>query len=297
LVPPDHRRRVVVDAPVRAYAASSATSEENRLFSELRYPYLLLSFTYGVARTRAWAKFAEAHRAHRPALMLDSGAFSAWQLGDTIDLPAYADWALRVQEEWAPQEVVAVSLDVIPGKRGRAPSGRDLVAAREASLRNGDYLRDRGLQIVEVYHQYEPTEYLDLLCDRRQPGEVLGLAPRNELRPPQRARFLESTYAHLFGRYGKTIPPCHGFAVSPLTAVATMHPWYSVDSASWVHMTMFGRASRRRSGFRGAPDKRTAVSGMRIFYRRWVLESWLRVGESMTREWAERGFVFDGAAA
>jgi hypothetical protein len=156
-------------------------------------------------------------------LFLDSGAFSAWTQGISINIQEYIDF---IKEHQDIIEVYA-NLDVIA-------KGNTLASKEEAAkqtLRNQRIMEKAGLKPLPVFHIGEPFRYLegylkkyDYICL----GGMVG-KPKSTLVP-----WLNKC----FGEYlcdGKGLPKVkvHGFGLTSLPLMLQF-PWYSVDSTSWV---------------------------------------------------------------
>jgi hypothetical protein len=267
----------------RIYAATSDTEGYFRVLGAADYPYVLSTYAYPNALERL---------VHAPtALLTDSGAFTVWQKGEKVDLAAYIAWC-HERRQGGPADQVHISLDVIPGERGKQPTKRQIKAAMRKSLANGDKMREAGLPVMEVYHQGEPPEFLDELIDRLAPGDVLGISPRQGRGPSMDARsaFCEGVFAHLLERHGKHLPKAHGLGVTGRSLIFKF-PWWSVDSLSWTAPGVWGRVQGRDSGYRidarlrGRPNYREAKC-------REVLEIWRCWNRELESLWEKRGVTW-----
>lgn len=170
-------------------------------------------------------------------LMLDSGAFSVWSQGASIDLEAYIQFCLRY-----PDISYYVNLDVIPGvpnvKRSLTPE------AVEASCQQGwdNYIRmlDAGVpyqQVIPVYHQNDGIHWLEKYLEFGTP--YLGISPANDMTTTQKLQWMAGLRKHLFDSSGKPIVLTHGFAVTSYDLMRFWN-WHSVDSASWKLTAAWG---------------------------------------------------------
>ena len=242
----------------------------------------------------------------RPRLMiLDSGAFSAWSLGRTIDLDAYRAHAVRSTERLPGLHVV--NLDVIPGEKGRSSTAAEREQGMARSLEHADSLRAAGLKVMEVFHQDEPVEFLWHLCERRKPGELLGISPRNDQTTAARCRWLTSLLGTMVARFGRDgLPPCHGLAATAPSFMQTF-PFFSVDSAAWFYPISHGRM-RDAYGRIGMVDellyRRPGVSTKGKGERwpvnttalRQSIRNTLAIERTATTLWARRGIVWPDEA-
>lgn len=260
--------------------------------SERGYPHVLISFLYDKE-----GNFFEDRLQYWPTSILgDSGAFTVWTKGETVDLAAYIRWcqAYRSKRE----DFLAITLDVIPGQLdGGAPTRAEQESAVAQSIENSDAMRAEGVRIMEVFHWHEPIEQLRVLLERRQPGEVVGiggLAGGGSI--VKKREFIDSVF---FGKGGvrdwcggwEKTPPIHGLGVSPDSPLANRVPWWSIDSSSWASPAKFGRHVDSR-GKRGGKDSRIGNKQVRELYLTRILEGWNRKEIAYTKVWAERGVRF-----
>lgn len=135
--------------------------------------------------------------------LLDSGAFSVWKSGKSIDLPALVAESLRA--EWHE----SVTLDVI--------------GDGQASLRNADLMRAMGSPAWPVFHVGDPWEHLDHYV---QHWPKVGLSCRVGRSPVETTRFYEQCFArHWPRRY-------HSFGCIR-EPILMRFPFHSADASSW----------------------------------------------------------------
>src|SRR5258708_5969086 len=111
----------------------------------------------------------------RPSVLLDSGAFSRWTIGTSIDL----------DDEYIPyvktnEHLLAggyISLDVIPGRDRQREWRADLIEqAAHQSYENWLKMRDAGLQPWPVVHMGESFDWPErYLADG---ADHIALSPR-----------------------------------------------------------------------------------------------------------------------
>jgi len=198
------------------------------------------------------------------SIMLDSGAFTAWNSGKFIDLSAYIAYAKQTKdtcEERLPnQQLYVVNLDVIPGQAGqtqalsRSTSTSTLVEdAAKAGFKNMKRMLKEGVTPIHVFHQGERFEWIDRITEYVQ---YIGVSPANDM--PTRAKYnwMQSVFEYL---YKKNIDVnTHGFAVTSIRAMLSF-PWTSTDSATW--RIAAGMGSLFYPGGRGFSNPSYAVSG------------------------------------
>jgi hypothetical protein len=276
---------------MRVYLAAGAQPGPMRHAREAGYPWMLCSFAYpqAYALLAGWPL---------RSLIIDSGAFTAWSAGKAVDFDAYRRHLALVRAGWsaldAAGELHAVNLDVIPGAKGRTSTTDEQERAIALSLARADGLRGDGYRVMEVYHQDEPGDYLDLLVDRRRPGELLGLSPRNDLPRQARIRWLRAIY----GRWRAAeaaIPPCHILA-GTMRQVWESCPIYSADSTTWLVGHQYGRAvdgtgTQKVWGKVFASTRPQAVKDLATIES---IAGYRLVSAAMTALWERRGFPWRG---
>jgi len=260
-------------------------------FNAYPYPHVLNSFAYAGGLDKL--EYVPEN------LTLDSGAFTAWNAGKSVDIHKYVEFC----HKWmaVKPDLKAVNLDVIPGERGRTSTKAEREAGMEQSLKNADYLRGQGITIEEVFHQDEPFDFLDLLISRMQPNEVLGISPRNDVNKKQRIIWLKQILKHMVDKYGKdNIPKTHGLAVTNPDSINAF-PFYSVDSSTYVNPMRFGAvideygrgmSTKEYLGFNARGGKGKDASAMRLLIYR-MMEYYKGIEKNATSTWKARGIDWD----
>ena len=230
-------------------------------------------------------------------LIFDSGAFSAWSADKKVDVVGYADWATEQAKNFP--RVVCVNMDVIPGKFGRTSTLAERKAGMALSLKNADYLRSRGLNVMEVFHQDEPRDFLDLLLSRQTEKGVLGISPRNDVAVNSKIAWQKTLMSYLHQTRGKNFPRTHGLAVTSYDMLCNF-PYYSADSSTWSSPFRFGGYTDEM----GKTKKIAAKFGVeKITYAqsresvrhlaRQGIENQQRMGDSITSLWEKRGIAWE----
>ncbi len=166
-------------------------------------------------------------------LILDSGAFSVWANGGTVDIDKYAQFAKDMQR-LLPESVnlYVVNLDVLPGKIGERPTPSQREESAIAGWNNMEYLEAKGLKVIHVFHQHEDFKWLNKL---RAHSDYIGISPANDVSQIEKNNWLNKVFA-----ITRDTVKTHGFAVTSYTQLYK-YPFYSVDSSSWTAPARFGR--------------------------------------------------------
>ena len=146
-------------------------------------------------------------------LFLDSGAFSAWQRGETLQVEDYIKFIKEYDGCFGHYSVL------------------DIIGDAEGTLRNQHIMEEAGLQPIPCYHYGEPTKYLEHYLANYDYIAIGGLA-KNRTRD-EIFNFLDHAFDVICDARGIPVVRVHGFGLSSLR-VLFRYPWYSVDSTSWL---------------------------------------------------------------
>lgn len=161
-----------------------------------------------------------------PNIIVDSGAFSAWQGGTEIPLDAYIDYCLRHKDEFD----VCVNLDIIPGENGKMDHSQAAIENSAAkSYENMLVMKAAGIDPMPVFHQGERFYWLEKMLDD---GAYIGIAPYKRDHPSEITKWLDKCFSILTDAGGKPYVKTHGLGVTACNQCIRF-PWYSVDSTSW----------------------------------------------------------------
>lgn len=231
---------------MRFYHSGTPRNDKYQVFEDSICEHRLFSLhgDYYKAVSK-WADALPVDRSVRKyprTLLLDSGAFTAWNAGTPTTVEdvtrSYDGIISRVKDKF--DELICINLDVIPGERGRAGTRDEILAAFEQSDKNFEILVKRfGPCILPVFHQDEEhiaPERLKIVCDQ---AEYICLSPRNDLPEKKRHRWSIDIHQQVYAvSPGKRT---HGLATTG-NEMIRQAPWFSVDSAAWVlHGGMAGK--------------------------------------------------------
>lgn len=167
-------------------------------------------------------------------LMVDSGAFSVWKSGASVNLDEYISFCKKYEEDLQ----VIVALDVIPGNA--KDKGRLTKEAIQKACEEGweNYLKmlSAGLpksKVVPVFHQFDGWEWLQRYLDFGTP--YIGLATRKKGVGNVRYNrvWLDHCMKYVCDKDGNPIVKLHGFGITKVSYLFR-YPWYSCDSMSWI---------------------------------------------------------------
>ena len=164
---------------------------------------------------------------HPVELFLDSGAYSAFSQGVTVDIDEYIDFIKAHQKYLA----VYANLDVIG----------DPVA----TMKNQKYMESKGLKPLPCFHFGEDFKYLDYYLDRYDYLAFGGMVGKHT---PALSSWLDKTFNIICDQESR-LPrvKVHGYGMTSLMLMIR-YPWYSVDSTSWVVQSRLGDIMVPRQG-------------------------------------------------
>jgi hypothetical protein len=152
-------------------------------------------------------------------IMVDSGAYSAWNSGTPIDIDALAEFFLGIQDD---PGTVCVGLDVI----GDVNRGWD-------SARNWNTMRDKGVKCIPTFHAGEDWDVLDYYAERTDFIGYGGIAGQGH-----RWKDLVGVIEKAFVRYPHV--KWHLFGINDVRVVSRFAA-YSCDALTWRSGSRFGQ--------------------------------------------------------
>jgi len=152
-------------------------------------------------------------------VFLDSGAFSAFSQGISVDINAYCDYIHRND-------------DII-----EFPSVLDAIGDPDGTWRNQEEMERQGTHPLPCYHYGEPVEVLQYYISKYEYITIGGMVP---ISTPQLKIWLDRIWAEfLTHEDGTPKVKVHGFGLTSLPLMFR-YPWYSVDSSTWVQWAANG---------------------------------------------------------
>ena len=201
-------------------------------------PYFLESYHYIYRQ-----KYVDAIRMDGRKIFLDSGAFSAWTLGTTIDLPTYCDYIVK-------------NKDIIKFDDGiMMASVLDGIGDPLKTYENQMYMEKLGVKPLPCFHFGEDERYLEWYVANYPYITIGGMVGKG-------ASTLQTWLDRIWDKYlvdgsGRPKVKTHAFGITSMS-IMKGYPWYSVDSSTWVQMSMFGQIITEKFGVLHISDKSTA---------------------------------------
>jgi hypothetical protein len=178
-------------------------------------------------------------------IIIDSGAFSAWNKGKEVDFDAYIEYCRKTLNDPRGENktIRCVNLDVIPGKKGETKKltssvkkeDKDLITyAAKTGFDNMMYFKKNGITPIHVFHQGEDFKWLDKMVEQT---DYIGISPANDVHQNQKQAWIDKTFSYIERNNIKV--DTHGFAVWSPTVVLN-YPWTSCDAATWRLVAAYG---------------------------------------------------------
>jgi hypothetical protein len=207
---------------------------EERLLGELQCRLCSCHGNY-VRDAKRWAGLVSRPDNQARYFMLDSGAFTSWKSGHSVDIndliKTYSEVMALVDQTKV--KVFLINLDVIPGSAGKTASSVDVLAAiKQSDINFGILTKEFGDCVIPVFHQNESETRLAEICAM---ADYICASPRNDLPEWTRVQWSEEVHAKL--PVGKRT---HGLATTGSQMMSRV-PWWSVDSAAWLFSGAMGK--------------------------------------------------------
>lgn len=185
-------------------------------------------------------------------IMIDSGAFSAYSQGKTIDVDEYVDWLNENGDAFD----VMVQVDYIPGKSNQETDAGVYIDAPRISWENFLHMRSRLRpellpRFIPVFHQGEDWKWLDNMLNWTDPEtgkhlDYIGISPHTEVTSANRLLFCKEVFKHIRQSSNPTVKQ-HAFGMTALQLLQYA-PFTSVDSTTWLQCAVHGTILLEKNG-------------------------------------------------
>ncbi len=159
----------------------------------------------------------------RIRVMIDSGAFSAYNLGKSIDLDAYCTW-LHENMGWIDSYINLDKLDP-----------HNLEDGARQGWENYRHMRRRGLRPIPVLHAGENVDWLHRYLD--DGADYVALAAVAFIPKKHTDAWYAAVWDHLVTADGSPAVKVHALGEGRVESMIAF-PWKSVDTASWFFASM-----------------------------------------------------------
>ena len=185
-----------------------------------KVPNILESYHYVKKQS-----YIDEMRNNNAKVFLDSGAFSAFNIGAEINIDEYCDF-------------VKTNSDIIRSEDGDLmASVLDGIGDPLKTWQNQTYMEQQGAKPLPCFHYGEDTKYLDWYVKYYSYITIGGMVGRSK---EQLIIWLDRIFNnHILDNCGNPRLKVHAFGITSFD-IMKRYPWYSVDSSSWIQSTAFG---------------------------------------------------------
>lgn len=205
----------------------------NRLFTQLK-PYYIERY------------IAKKTRRNSSKLFVDSGAFTAWTKGVSIDVDGYIDYLNNLDDAIT----LCAQVDCIPGIFGRVRTQKEIEDSPIKSWENYLYMKDKLKsrdKLIPIFHQEESFEHLKKMLEYRhsdgKPISYIGISPSNDRSQSDKEDFIAESF-YLIKNSSNPNVKTHAFGMTNLSMLER-YPFTSADSTSWKMSAAFGSIMTR----------------------------------------------------
>ena len=234
----------------------SSPENSEKILDEYKVENYLLSFAVDAKA---------AHKFKGKNVIIDSGAFSVWNKGGTIDINKYLDFCKSCPQDWW-----FINLDVIPKTGSNA---EDIEICCQQGYENFLFLKKHLKKVMPVYHYGDDIKWLHKFIEL---SEYIGISPANDTHEKIKREFLKSVF-----EVTKSNVKTHGLGYSSFEGL-TMFPFYSVDSISWKRYQI--KIDRQKIGMLKCKALR--------FLERIRIKEFLELEKNITHIWEKRGVIW-----
>lgn len=165
-------------------------------------------------------------------LFLDSGAYTAYTKGISIDVDEYISYINSITDSLT----IFAQLDTIPGRFNQPKTQEDIINAPKHSWENYLYMyknvKEPG-KLVPIFHQGEDYKWLKNMLEWRDENgkaiEYIGISPAVDV--PGLEDFLQHSFDIIASSSNPNVKT-HAFGMTRLD-ILEKYPYTSADSTSW----------------------------------------------------------------
>ena len=179
-------------------------------------------------------------------LFIDSGAFTSWTKGISVDVDGYIDYINSLDDKIT----ICAQVDCIPGKFGRIRTQKEIEESPIRSWENYLYMKEKLKsrdKLIPIFHQEESFEHLKKMLEYRHsdgtPISYIGISPSNDRSQADKEDFIARSF-YIIKHSSNPNVKTHAFGMSNLS-ILERYPNTSADSTSWKMSAAFGSIMTR----------------------------------------------------
>lgn len=189
-------------------------------------------------------RYVDEIRAIGRRVFLDSGAFSAFTLGKTIDIREYCEYVKKNDD------IIAVDDGI------KMIAGLDAIGDVKATFQNLKVMEQLGVRAIPCFHSGEDERYLEHYIQNYEYISLGGMVGASIV---QLGMWLDRVWSkYLIDGSGRPRVKVHGFGITT-DHIMKDYPWWSCDSSTWIQATQFGNIFMPNRGIINVSEKSTAI--------------------------------------
>lgn len=217
----------------------------------------------------------------RPRVIIDSGAFTAWSTGKTINPKDYAEWALDFDKRWRHKMASLHFMNL------------DVIGDQDGTWKNQAILESLGMNPLPIITYGVNLSHLDRALQHYEYIALGGLVPWSRQRKKLES-WLDACFSRVM-KYKKETGIMRKIHLLGITTdwVLKRYPCFSSDSSSWVSCLRFGGGDA--AGIKQLPRYKESDAAMAatIHTLRAEIRKYKRMEEEATKLWKTRGIIWD----
>lgn len=259
---------------MKLYFAAFSTAP--KMFADMGHKELLESYLY--FKNKDLGEWLAKNNLKGCDLFLDSGAFTAFTKGTTIDIDEYVDFVKKNKH------LIKVFANL------------DVIGDWKATKKNQEYIESRGVTPLATFHFMSPLSELEVMLNKYDYIALGGLVPYAKQRKKLQL-WLDSCFNVILKHHKATgkLVKVHGFGVNAYWAWLR-YPFYSVDATSWQAS---GRFAEEYIFKNGKPVRESSMLtnykvNSKTYQERFKtsVDVLLRGQVFITELWRQRGYEF-----
>lgn len=217
----------------------------------------------------------------RPRVIIDSGAFTAFTTGKTINPKDYAAWALDFKQRWESKMAALHFMNL------------DVIGDQDASWANQSAIEAMGLKPLPIVTYGADKRHLIRAIEHYDYIALGGLVPWSRQKD-KLAAWLDYCFSIVMAHHKKTgvMPRVHLLGITT-DWVLKRYPCYSSDSSSWVACLRFGGGAA--AGIKQLPRYKESDGAMAatIHTLKAEIRKYKKMQDEATNLWSKRGIHFN----
>jgi hypothetical protein len=258
------------------FVDTSVNRGQYEILLEEKVNNTLLSYAYKQLETEyksMWGKM------HKPSIIIDSGAFTAFTSGKTINPKDYAYWALNIEKEVCnlAQSISFMNLDVIGDQDASWDNQKILEALGMSPIPIITFGCDKT-HLLKAINGYDYIALGGLVPYSRQ-KDILG-------------KWLNFCFRTILDQKKDALPKIHLLGITS-DWVLKKYPAYSCDSSSWTAPIRFGKALD--AGIAQIPKWTDSKSSKfaNLHAMRAIVKKLKKIEHNTTKLWESRGITWN----